>query len=131
MTKYAPFALTLILGLAACGESEADADEGAAGEAAPQQSGDANPFVGHYHHQSAENVRLTLNSDMRVRIGPEDSQCLGDYTITDGAIRMTYDDGQDHCMNMTSAGRLSDDGNQLRFGLMATYVRDDAENESF
>ncbi|HJL19295.1 MAG TPA: hypothetical protein RMH99_26760 [Sandaracinaceae bacterium LLY-WYZ-13_1] len=140
----------LPLALAACEESadaeaptEAEATETEASSAAApatdeapaaeaQQGGqEQNAFVGHYRHSRSDAVRLTLNSQMRVRIGVEDSPCLGDYTIEDGAITMTYDEGQSGCMTMRSEGRLSDDGQELRFGSLAVYERIDSEDETF
>ena len=98
---------------------------------APQQAGTPNAFVGHYHYHGSNSVVMVLNSHMQVRMGPQANPCRGSYTLEDGAIQITYDEGQSNCMTMSSAGRLSDDGQQVRFGILATYDRDDSADETF
>jgi len=75
-------------------------------------------------------VLLTVNDSGRVRLAMDGAPCVGNYVVADGQMTFTYDPGQAGCTDLGVGGRVSEDGQSLRFGIFATYVRDDQVSEA-
>lgn len=89
------------------------------------------PFVGHWRNRDVTTVIMTLNGAGRVRMDLGGSYCYGSYTITDGAMTMTYDPNQSGCSDFGVEGLITEEGAALRFGPYTTYDRVDATNEAY
>lgn len=87
-------------------------------------------FIGHWRVEGT-NVTAVYNSNMRLRMDlGGGAGCLGTYEIEGDRLRLDYDDGQTTCMDGAMNFSFSDDGNTLRFGVAATYMRVDALDDT-
>ena len=56
--------------------------------------------------------------------------CLGTYEISEDQLTTQYDPGQSGCLGGTMGFQLSEDGNQLTFGIAARYRRVDSADDT-
>jgi hypothetical protein len=128
-------ALALALGAAACGKSSESKGGGATANTqdpnanAKSKSTGKAPLVGKWKFEGME-VYQTFNSKGRVRYQlPEGTSCVGTFEDKDGAVSITYDEGQSGCVDGAMPYKLEDGGKTLDF-MGARYTRVDRDDDT-
>ncbi len=102
---------------------------GTAAQAAAGTSAVPPELVGTWQYEGMP-LFYKMNSKGRVKFETDGTlACVGKFTVTNGTLAITYDPGQDGCIDAAMPYTLKDDGKTLDF-TAAVYKKVDAKDDA-